>query len=84
MVGQRRRRLLGLPTRRRGDALRGAGGSIVNTASIAALGGDPILPVDSATKHAVLGLTRAFAFDPDVARAGIRVNCVCTGDMDTR
>ena len=62
---------------------RGAGGSIVNTASITALGGDPILPVYTATKHAVLGLTRAFAVDPDVARAGIRVNCVCPGDMDT-
>lgn len=61
----------------------GRGGSIVNTASIAALGGDPILPVYTATKHAVLGLTRALAVDSAVAGAGIRVNCVCPGDMDT-
>lgn len=61
----------------------GTGGSIVNTASIAALGGDPILPIYTATKHAVLGLTRAFAVDPAVAGAKIRVNCVCPGDMDT-
>lgn len=61
----------------------GFGGSIVNTASILAHRGDPILPVYTATKHAVLGLTKALAVDPDVAQHGIRVNCVSPGDMDT-
>lgn len=61
----------------------GRGGSIVNTASILAHRGDPVLPVYTATKHAVLGLTKAIAIDPAVARARIRVNCVSPGDMDT-
>ena len=43
--------------------------------------GDPFLPAYTATKHGVLGLTRAagaaYALD------GIRVNCVCPGDMET-
>ena len=57
------------------------GGSIVNTASALSLVGDPFLPAYTATKHGVLGLTRAagaaYALD------GIRVNCVCPGDMET-
>ena len=57
------------------------GGSIVNTASALSIVGDPFLPAYTATKHGVLGLTRAagaaYALD------GIRVNCVCPGDMET-
>jgi NAD(P)-dependent dehydrogenase (short-subunit alcohol dehydrogenase family) len=57
------------------------GGSIVNTASALSLVGDPFLPAYTATKHGVLGLTRAvgaaYAID------GIRCNCVCPGDMET-
>jgi NAD(P)-dependent dehydrogenase (short-subunit alcohol dehydrogenase family) len=61
----------------------GRGGSIVNTASMVAFAGDPLIPIYTATKHAVLGLTRALAVDPAVAAARVRVNCVCPGDMDT-
>lgn len=57
------------------------GGSIVNTASALSLVGDPFLPAYTATKHGVLGLTRAVGagYAPD----GIRCNCVCPGDMET-
>ena len=57
------------------------GGSIVNTASALSLVGDPFLPAYTATKHGVLGLTRAVgaAYVID----GIRCNCVCPGDMET-
>lgn len=61
----------------------GTGGAIVNTASILAFSGDPLLPVYTASKHAVLGLTRALAIEPAVATSGIRINCVCPADMDT-
>jgi NAD(P)-dependent dehydrogenase (short-subunit alcohol dehydrogenase family) len=57
------------------------GGSIVNTASILALTGDPFLPAYTATKTGVLGLTRAIAVD--YALDNIRCNCVCPGDMET-
>jgi NAD(P)-dependent dehydrogenase (short-subunit alcohol dehydrogenase family) len=57
------------------------GGSIVNTASILALTGDPFLPAYTATKTGVLGLTRAVACD--YALDNIRCNCVCPGDMET-
>jgi meso-butanediol dehydrogenase / (S,S)-butanediol dehydrogenase / diacetyl reductase len=59
----------------------GAGGSIVNTASMLALVGDPYLPAYTAAKTGVLGLTRAIAVDYGPER--IRANCVCPGDMDT-
>jgi NAD(P)-dependent dehydrogenase (short-subunit alcohol dehydrogenase family) len=57
------------------------GGSIVNTASMLSLVGDPYLPAYTAAKTGVLGLTRAIAVD--YAADGIRCNCVCPGDMDT-
>ena len=59
----------------------GGGGSIVNTASMLALVGDPYLPAYTAAKTGVLGLTRAIAVD--YGAEGIRCNCVCPGDMDT-
>lgn len=57
------------------------GGSIINTASILAHTGDPFLPVYTATKTGVLGMTRAIAVD--YAQFGIRCNCVSPGDMET-
>jgi NAD(P)-dependent dehydrogenase (short-subunit alcohol dehydrogenase family) len=57
------------------------GGSIVNTASILALTGDPFLPAYTATKTGVLGFTRAVAVD--YAKDNIRCNAVCPGDMET-
>lgn len=59
------------------------GGSIVNTASALSLSADPYLPAYTASKHGVLGLTRAIGVDPKYAQAGIRCNCICPGDMAT-
>jgi NAD(P)-dependent dehydrogenase (short-subunit alcohol dehydrogenase family) len=57
------------------------GGSIVNIGSILSVTADPFLTSYTATKHGVLGLTRAIAVD--YASAGIRCNCVMPGDMET-
>jgi NAD(P)-dependent dehydrogenase (short-subunit alcohol dehydrogenase family) len=55
--------------------------AIVNTSSIAATAGLPQRALYSATKGAVLALTRAMAADH--LREGIRVNCVSPGTADT-
>jgi len=57
------------------------GHSIVNMASIAGLSASPMLPAYSASKHAVVGLTRSAA--RNYGRRGIRVNCVCPGPVET-
>lgn len=45
-------------------------GSIVNTASIAGLMGSPHIAVYSASKHAVIGLTKSAAWDAPAAACG--------------
>ena len=57
-------------------------GSIVNTASIAGLMGSPGIAVYSASKHAVIGLTKSAAIE--VTGTNVRVNCVCPGLIDSR
>jgi len=56
-------------------------GAIVNTSSIAGVRGFPGLAAYSASKHAILGLTRSAALD--AAAWGIRVNCLCPGTTRT-
>ncbi|NLR41610.1 SDR family oxidoreductase [Novosphingobium sp. ERN07] len=62
-------------------AMRGRGGSIVNVASIAGQRGFPGLALYSASKHAVVGLTRSSALDG--AADAIRVNAVLPGTTRT-
>jgi NAD(P)-dependent dehydrogenase (short-subunit alcohol dehydrogenase family) len=57
-------------------------GSIINTASIAGLIGSPEIAAYTASKHAVIGLTKSAAID--CTGTQVRVNCVCPGLIDSR
>jgi NAD(P)-dependent dehydrogenase (short-subunit alcohol dehydrogenase family) len=57
-------------------------GSIINTASISGLMGSPHIAVYSASKHAVIGLTKSASWE--CTGTGVRVNCVCPGLIDSR
>ena len=57
-------------------------GSIVNTASIASFVAHEGRGPYSASKHAILGLTKAAAVE--VGGSGVRVNAICPGPVDTR
>ncbi|MGJ4889738.1 SDR family NAD(P)-dependent oxidoreductase [Bradyrhizobium sp. HKCCYLRH3099] len=57
-------------------------GSIINTASIAGLIGSPQIAVYSASKHAVIGLTKSASWE--CTGTNVRVNCICPGLIDSR
>jgi NAD(P)-dependent dehydrogenase (short-subunit alcohol dehydrogenase family) len=61
--------------------LKTGGGSIVNTSSIAGLVGEKMMAIYSATKHAVVGMTKTAALD--YATLGIRINSVAPGGTRT-
>ena len=56
-------------------------GRIINLSSVEGIRGSGLLPVYSATKAGVLGLTRANAIE--LARFGVTVNAVCPGPIQT-
>lgn len=56
-------------------------GRVVNIASIAGKAGHPYIAAYCASKHAVIGFTRAVAME--VARKGVTVNAICPGYVDT-
>lgn len=56
-------------------------GRIVNIASTAGLSGDRYIAAYAASKHALVGLTRAVA--AEVAEHGVTVNAVCPSYLDT-
>ena len=62
-------------------ALAESKGNIVNMASVAGLGGAPLLGAYCASKAAVLRLTEVGAIE--LRDAGIRVNAVCPSFIDT-
>ena len=56
-------------------------GRVVNVASVAGLSGGRYIAAYAASKHAVVGFTRCAAME--VAAAGVTVNAVCPGYVDT-
>lgn len=63
------------------DMLAQGGGQIVNIASVAALHGLPYSSAYSASKHALLGLSRSLALE--LARQHITANTICPGWVET-
>ena len=57
------------------------GGSIVNVASVAALGGGSAGAAYTASKHALVGLTKSTAYQ--YAKLGLRCNAIAAGGVDT-
>jgi NAD(P)-dependent dehydrogenase (short-subunit alcohol dehydrogenase family) len=56
-------------------------GHMVNTASVAGLMTTPFLSIYSATKHAVVGMSKAMRVE--AARHGVRVTALCPGAIKT-
>jgi NAD(P)-dependent dehydrogenase (short-subunit alcohol dehydrogenase family) len=61
--------------------LKQGSGAIVNTASVLGVVALPIVPLYTASKHAVVGLTKAAALQ--YAKAGIRINAVAPASIET-
>lgn len=62
--------------------LASGGGAVVNTSSYSGLAAVPMISAYVASKHAVIGLTKAAAVE--YGRKGVRVNAVCPGAVRTQ
>ncbi|MCZ4497738.1 MAG: Oxidoreductase [Marmoricola sp.] len=56
-------------------------GNIVNVASVAGVMGEAYSAAYTASKHGIIGLTKALAIE--YLKTPLRVNCVCPGGMNT-
>jgi NAD(P)-dependent dehydrogenase (short-subunit alcohol dehydrogenase family) len=56
-------------------------GSVVVTASVAAMSAMPLDPIYALTKHAVVGFV--WSMGPVLSERGMRINAVCPGGVDT-
>ena len=63
------------------EMLKTGGGSIVNTSSLGGVVGLPTLGAYSATKHAIIGLTKTIA--GEYGRENIRINAIAPGTNET-
>jgi len=61
--------------------IKSGGGAIVNNSSAAGLVGQLMMPLYSACKHAMLGLTKSAALE--YAKQEVRINAVCPGPTAT-
>lgn len=59
------------------------GGIIINVSSMAAFLHSPHQPVYTATKHGVIGFTRAMADAASQGNYGVRINALCPAFVDT-
>uniref|UniRef100_A0A8C6SUP2 15-hydroxyprostaglandin dehydrogenase [NAD(+)] n=1 Tax=Neogobius melanostomus TaxID=47308 RepID=A0A8C6SUP2_9GOBI len=59
------------------------GGSIINVSSMAAFLHSPHQPVYTATKHGVIGFSRAMADASSLGGYGVRINVLCPAFVDT-
>ena len=62
-------------------AMKGRGGAIVNVSSVSGIGGGRFTVAYTASKHAVVGMTKLAAVE--LATSGIRVNAVCPAPTST-
>ncbi|MFY8084724.1 MAG: SDR family NAD(P)-dependent oxidoreductase [Rubrivivax sp.] len=62
-------------------AMKGRGGAIVNVSSVSGIGGGRFTVAYTASKHAVVGMTKLAAVE--LAPSGIRVNAVCPAPTST-
>ncbi|CAH0397749.1 unnamed protein product [Chilo suppressalis] len=61
----------------------GAGGTVINVASLYGFLVDPFLPFYKASKHAVLGFTRTIGHRINYDQTGVRVIAICPGFTKT-